>query len=165
MSVRTPRFSEETRLFNPGFLAVIVWSAAAGFHETVQTGMPFLLAFVAVPAVLHKPTREGLPRTSKTSLAGWLEAYPIFRVGFADRARALAPYVREGILFGTIRGLIAISGGGRIVPSPRPRVLSSYLTEATDEVRDCVRKSAFLGKWFARAGSTTTIMALWGVKP
>ena len=127
--------------------------------------MPFPLAFVAAPAVLHKPTREGLPRTSRTSLASWLEAYPSFRVGFADRARALAPYVREAILFGVIHRLMAISVDGEIIPSPRPRRLVSYLAEATEEVRDCIVKSAFVGKWFARAGSTTTIMALWGIKP
>ncbi len=33
------------------------------------------------------------------------------------------------------------------------------------EIDDCYRKADFVGRWFARAGTVTTIYAMWGVKP
>ena len=37
--------------------------------------------------------------------------------------------------------------------------------DATDEVRACIKKAEFVGKWFALSGDYTTVMALWGVAP
>jgi hypothetical protein len=69
------------------------------------------------------------------------------------------------ILFASVHGLISFSDGDRLLPSPRPAALSRYLDEATQEVRDCVRRAEFVGRWFAAAGTPTTVMALWGVTP
>ena len=165
MSSWTERSREETRLFNPGFLSLLIWSATTGYREVTGEGLPFELAFVALPASLHKPTRQALPRSPRTSLAAWLEENTYFRVGFAERAKGLAPFVREAILFGSIHGLIAVSEGGRIMASSQPRSLSRYRREATEEVRDCIRRAEFVGKWFGAAGTPTTVMALWGVVP
>jgi len=87
------RSREEAHLFNPGFLSLLVWSTVAGYEEATGEGLPFELAFVALPLSLHKPTREALPRSPRTSLAAWLEANAYFRVGFGERAKDL-PHLR-----------------------------------------------------------------------
>lgn len=165
MNSWTERSREEARLFNPGFLSLLVWSTTMGYKEATGDGLPYELAFVALPASLHKFTREALPRSPRTSLAAWLEENTYFRVGFAERAKGLAPFVREAVLFGSTHGLVGITEGGRLVGSPRPSNLTRYVREATEEVRDCIKRAEFLGKWFGAAGTPTTVMALWGVAP
>lgn len=164
MRAWSERTREEAHLLNPGFLGLVVWSAASGFHEADGAGLPFQLAFLVAPVTLHKGTREALPRSPRTSLAAWLEENPIFRAGLAERALALSPFVREGLLFGAAQDLFALASG-RIVPAARSRGLARYLRESSDEVRDCINRAGFVSKWFASAGSPTTVMALWGVKP
>src|SRR5271157_1037888 len=115
------RSREEALLFNPNFLGLLVWSAAAGYWDAAGNNFPFELAFLAVPVVLHKATRQALPQSPRTSLAAWLESNPYFRVGFHERATGLAPFVREGILFASVHGLIAFTAGGRLQNGRRPR--------------------------------------------
>jgi hypothetical protein len=165
MSAWTDRSREEAHLFNPGFLSLLVWSTVAGYREVTGEGLPFELVFVALPLSLHKPTREALPVNPRTSLATWLERNAYFRVGFAERAKGLALFTREAILFASTHGLLAPVEGGRLLSSPRPRTLSPYLRGATEEVRDCVKRAEFVGRWFGTAGTPTTIMDLWGVAP
>lgn len=165
MSSPAERSREEAYLLNPSFLSILVWSTTTGYKEAIGNGLPFELAFVALPVSLHKPTREALPRSIRTSLAAWLEENTYFRVGFAERANGLAPFVREAVLFGSTHGLVAITEGGQLLASPRASSLARYLQEATEEVRDCIKRAEFIGRWFGATGTTTTIMSLWGIAP
>ena len=123
-----------------------------------------MLAFVAVPIVLHKMTREGLPNTTRTSMASWLGENARAQVGLADRARALVPLVKEAVIFASNGAMLTIHES-RLVTSDRPRSMARFEREATDEVKDCIKKAEFVGKWFAGSGDYTTLMALWGVAP
>ena len=165
MTVWAARSREEAYLLNPSFCALIAWSSSVGYRGDGSSGMSYVLAFVAVPLTLHKPTREALPRSVRTSMPAWIEENTYFRVGFAERARSLAPFVREALLFGAVHGLFAFDDEHRIVPARRPRALSGYLREGTDEVKECVKKAEFIGRWLAASGSVETSLALWGVKP
>lgn len=164
----TPRWedrsSEQARLLNPAFLSVLLWSCAREYEKVDPQGLPYALAFIAMPVVLHKQTREGLPRTTRTSLATWIGENPQIHIGFADRAQALVPVVREAILFGCAAGLITLNGVCLRAVS-RPRGMSAFEGNATAEVKSAVSRASFLGKWFARGGTYTTVMALWGVAP
>lgn len=80
---------EQARLLNPAFLGTTVWSCAKGYASIDKHGLPYALSFMVVPIVLHKATRECLPRTPRTSMASWLGDNPRAQVGFAERARAL----------------------------------------------------------------------------
>jgi len=159
------RPTEEAYLLNPSFCALIAWSSALGYRRNGNDRMPYVLPFVSVPLTLHKPTRQALPRNVRTSMPAWIEENTYFRVGFAERARSLAPFVRDALLFGAVHGLFAFDDEHRLVPAPKPRALSGYLREATDEVEECVKKAKFVGRWLAASGSVETTMALWGVKP
>jgi hypothetical protein len=158
------RSVEQARLLNPAFLAALLWACTEGYSSIAEQGIPYPLLFVAMPVTLHKATRENLPRTARTSLAAWLVQNPQAHVLFAERATALVPLIKEGILFGANGQLIELSSS-RILASTQPRSMKSFLLQASEEVKDCMKKAKFVGKWFASSGDHTTIMALWGVTP
>lgn len=155
---------EEARLLNPAFLGALLWACAAGHAEEGNEGLPYPLAFVALPIVLHRATRAALPRDTRTSLPAWLVAHPRALVGFAERAGALVPATKGALLFAAGNGLFAVTDEG-IRAAPRPRSMTSFERGATEEVRECLKKARLVGRWFARAGSAATVMTLWGVAP
>jgi Family of unknown function (DUF6521) len=155
---------EQARLLNPAFLAALIWSSAEGYGSIDDQGIPYPLLFIAMPVVLHKSTRESLPRAISTSLAAWIGENPQVQVRFGERACSLVPLVKEGILFGANGQLLTLPSA-RIIAAKRPRSMASFLREASDEVNDCIAKSKFVGRWFASSGDYTTVMALWGIAP
>lgn len=155
---------EEARLLNPAFVAALLWACADGHGAETGTGLPYPLSFIGLTVVLHKPTRITLPRSKRTSLAAWLGAHPRALVGFSGRASALVSIVKGGLLFGCREGLITMDHE-RIHAGPRPRSIASFERETTDEVKDCLKRASFVGRWFAGAGQSGTVMALWGVSP
>lgn len=82
-----------------------------------------------------------------------------------ERAKGLAPFVGNAILFALTHGLITPDQRGHRRSSRRPRGLSRYVGDTTDEVRDCIDEAEFIGRWFGTAGTSATVMTLWGVAP
>ena len=158
------RSLEQARLLNPAFLGTLLWSCARGYASVVNGFQPYALSFLVAPAVLHKSTRESLPITIRTSLVAWLGENPRVHVGFSERAIALVPLVKEAILFAANGGLLQVQEA-RIVAGARPRGMAKFEREASAEVKACIKKAEFVGKWFALSGEYTTVMALWGVAP
>ena len=127
--------------------------------------MPFEESFLLLPFLLHRATREDLPRSTRTSLAVWLEEKPLARGRIAARARLLVPITKEALLFGGVHGLIHLDGGRLRAEGAWRRELDPVLLETTDEVKECVARASFVGKWFGEAGSGATVLALVGVRP
>jgi len=155
---------ELARLLNPAFLAALIWSCTEGYGSIDAQGIPYPLSFAAMPIVLHKSTRERLPRSISTSLAGWLGENPQVHVRFAERATSLVPLIKEGVLFGVNGQRLNISSS-RIVAAPKPRSMARFLRESSGEVQHCMTKAKFVGRWFASSGDYTTVMTLLGVMP
>ena len=158
------RSLEQARLLNPAFLGTLLWSCARGYASTANANQPYALSFLVAPVVLHKSTRESLPTTTRTSFVAWLAENPRVHVGFAERATALVPLVKEAILFATNGGVLQLQET-RVVAASRPRAMAKLEREASIEVNACIKKAEFVGKWFALSGDYTTVMALWGVAP
>ncbi|MGK2954622.1 MAG: three component ABC system middle component [Solirubrobacterales bacterium] len=140
---------EEARLLNPAFVAALLWACADGHGAEAGTGLPYPLSFIALPVLLHRPTRITLPSSKRTSLAAWLGAHPRALVGFSGRASALVTIVKGGLLFGCREGLIAMDHE-RVHAGPRPRSVASFERETTDEVKvssDTARESARHRRW------------------
>jgi hypothetical protein len=155
---------EQARLLNPAFVGTLLWSCARAYQTTAAQSQPYGLSFLVVPVVLHKSTRERLPPTTRTSIVAWVGENPRVVVGFAERARSLVPLVKEAVLFASNGGLLRVQES-RVVAEVRPRSMSRFEREASDEVKICLKKAEFIGKWFALSGDYTTVMALWGVAP
>ena len=165
MTPWTHRSPEERALLNPSFFSLLFWHAATGHMAEGRAGLPFGTGFLVLPMVLHRETRESLPKMVTTSLPVWLDDNPLVRARLAERARTLVPYTREALLFGGTRGFLTVSEHSVSAEQGWKRKISAELRRSSDEVRSCAKRADFLGRWFARAGSPATVMALMGVRP
>ncbi len=159
------RPKEEAYLLNPSFCCVILTAAIVGYTMEKKEGLPFPLAFMVLPIVLHKPTRDALPPNIRTSMAAWLQDNSSARVLFYERLVSLKPHTREAIQFGmSFERIVPGSGGGLGTPLTETDI-NQAIRELTGEVRECTMRARFLGKWFAAAGAAHIVMAFWGVRP
>lgn len=159
MKTWTDRPIEHRTLLNPAFLAVIVAEAATGYEAETGRPLPFALAFVTVPIVLHEPTREALP-TIATSMYTWLDRHPQARVHIPPLAQQFVRFTREAIRFGVRGGALQFAAGGALaaVALAPPKHKAE-----TGEVRRCRERARFTGRWLARAGDPGTVLASWGL--
>jgi len=161
------RSVEEANLLNPAFLTIISYQCIKGYSETVESGAPYILSFLVSPLVLHKKTRESLPRAVSTSFSTWIIRVQgsQARVQYAERTRSLVPCVKEAMAFGLAHKLFTLDSNSSLVISQDVRDPSRSNDDFTDEVADCFKKAHFCGRWIGRAGRIETVMALLGVKP
>jgi hypothetical protein len=157
---------EEAGLFNPAFLGVLLERTAYGYGErSGGLGLPWVLGFLALPAVLHRDTRERLPTSVNTSMAAWTRDNALLVDALPSRACILRPLVSEALLFGLAHGLLEHQDG-RLFPGTRQqRSPSDPWREPTDDFRECASKAAFFGRWCAKSGLPATVYALWGARP
>lgn len=159
------RLKEEAYLFNPAFCCTTLSVAMRSYEGVRDEGVPFPLAFMFLPIVLHKPTRESLPPSTRTSMAAWLLEHSEARVLFCERLISLKPHTREAIQFGMLLDWIVVSSDGLLETTLTNADVTRATRTLSDEARDCIMRARFLGKWIAEAGHTHTAMALWGVRP
>jgi len=160
------RAVEEANLFNPAFCATLLAKAADEFAKKAGMPLPFALAFLVLPVVLHQGTREALPGSTITSLLPWIQDNREQLVDFAVRVQRLREITREAILFAAQHESLALTQQGDIVVGPKRKSVTERRTGLfTSEVRQCVDRAGFIGRWFAAAGTTATIYAAWGIAP
>lgn len=159
------RSHEERVLLNPGFCANIIWHAARGYTDESGGTLSFEESFLVLPFVLHRETRGILPRTTQTSLAAWLDEYPLVRGRVVSRAQLLVPFTKEALTFGGVHGFIRLQDGKILAEMAWKKSVDRALKESSDEVRSCTKRADFIGKWFAQVGNAATIFALIGVRP
>lgn len=162
VDVTESRPIEEIALFNPAFLALLAHQAADQ-HAARSGGsaLPTPLVYVAVPLVLHGPTRRSLPGNVTTQMGEWIRAHPEAALGLGRRARALRPLISPGLRLGLTHGLLAAENGAlraRVLPRRRRGMARSA------EVDACLNKAGFVGRWFSEQPDLTTTMALWGLR-
>lgn len=156
------RPAERDALYNPAFIALTLAQAAAEHERRTGDGLPFALAFLVAPIVLHGPTRQALPKQARSKMALWLQEHPVQRAGLGRRAASLVPDVRAGIRYGLRSGSLILEDA--ILTAPKPRVASDNIM-LSGEVNDILKRASFMGGWFALAGPASGIYALWRVKP
>ncbi len=161
---RPRKSAEESALLNPAFIATVIHRAVGGFEREVNTGMPFVLAFLVSPVVLVESVRTALPSRVDSSLATWLQANPGSRLQFAENAAALVPVVRDGLMFGIARDVLMLADD-RLRVTPLPRGAATLMSKNTKDFQDVLNHANFVGRWYAHAGTAETIMTLWGVRP
>lgn len=150
----------ERALFNDAFLGMLV-AVAARHYEKKSGGepMPWPLAFIVVPLVVHSYFREQLPGTTAARFSTWIADRPILHASFPDRAVALTPFVKRGLRYG-LRGRILQLEDGAI----RSRIpLGRYESLASSEAKDAAHQAAFLGRWFAVTRDVSAIYRQFGL--
>jgi ABC-three component (ABC-3C) system Middle Component 3 len=155
------RSPESAALLNPALLAVVCAAAASQYERESGEAMPWPLAFLVAPLVLHRGTRDVLPRSIRSHLSTWITSNPVIRAGFPQRAQSLTGLVREGLRFGMAYGALSVTaeGGIRGILSPSARPIED------GDAADIVRSAGFVGKWFTKADQPATLFALLGVAP
>lgn len=165
MTIWADRSREERSLLNPAFCANLMWHAARGYAGNGAGMLSFEESFLVLPIVLHRETREGLPRSTRTSLAVWLDEHPLARGRIASRASLLVPFSKEALTFGGLHGFIRLEEGRLHAEDSYKKVVNRVLRQSSDEVRDCAKRAELVGKWFSETGTATTVLALIGVCP
>lgn len=128
-------------------------------------GMPLPMAYLVLPVVLHRPTRDLVPRAVTTTLHGWLQEHPELRINFADRTKELAPFTREAVLFLGVRGQLHVGGEGTVTVTGKLGRGKAALLDNSEEMKSSLTKAKFVGRWFASAGEPATVFQMWGVCP
>ena len=154
---------EVANLFNPAFCALALHNAVAGFEKKAGQGMDYGLAFLVLPVVLHRPTREALPARITSKLHAWIQAHEQVRVGLVRRVTAMVPTTREGLLFAMQRQILNVNADGLLVTSLIQQ-MGSFEPPGPSDTPECLERADFLGKWFGASGSTSSILAAWGVQ-
>jgi hypothetical protein len=152
----------EANLFNPAYCALLLRQAVDGYQKTALRGLDYAAAFLVLPVVLHQATRALLPGTVATKLHFWAQRHHEVRIGFAQRMQELVPITKEALLFGLQHEALRLNEAGALVVGARR--LHGYDLAPGSEVADCLKKALFVGRWFADAGSTGTVLAAWDVK-
>jgi len=93
------RPTEVANLLNPAFCGYLLMEYVKQYEVETGTGVPFELMFLLLPVVLHKPTRECLPSSTRTHFPVWLQRHPEIRIDFANRVKDLIEITKESIFF------------------------------------------------------------------
>lgn len=168
MNAWKERTHEERHLLNPAFCSALLWSAAKGATAKAhypRKSLSFLESFIVLPLVLHQKSRQNIPNILTSSLPVWISAQPLLIANLPTRARSLVPYTREAITFGGNNSLFALEEDQIIVSTNFDRAIKAMLRTSSDEVRECMKKAEFVGKWFAHTGTPETIFTLFGIRP
>ena len=165
MTPWSERSREERTLLNPGYCANLLWHSTRGHASLDGDALAFEEAFLVLPIVLDRCTRDALPRDTRTSLATWLGGDALARGRIATRAQILAEFTKEALLFGGVHGFLSIHEGRVAGAGAWSKAVRKSLRASSDEVRETARKAEFVGKWFASAGSAATVLALMGMRP
>lgn len=153
---------EVANLLNPAFCGEILLRAVTQYRTTSGRAFPYALAFLVLPIVLHKRTRESIPPRTRQQLHAWLQEHQDVRVGFSERAKEMVPFTNETVIFLLQLNQLSISDRGELFISRRSR---TRRVQTTAEIDDCYSKASLIGRWFARSGAVENIFAMWGVKP
>lgn len=160
------RVTEEAYLFNPAFCATMLAKTTEDYTKKAGHPLPFALAFLVLPIVLHQGTRRALPSSTVTSLLPWIQDNREQLVDFANRVSRLGAITREAVVFGAQHQTLALAATGDLELGVKRQSATEKRTGLfTTEARECVDRAGFVGRWFAAAGTTATIYAAWGVTP
>lgn len=148
-------------MLNPALVTAVVTAAANRFSSVSAADMPWELSFLIVPMALHQDTRTAIPSRLDSHLPKWVERHPVIHAGLAPRARAMAPFVREGLRYGLRTEQLILHSSGLIHGEPHGRIPRKYGAD----VPHIIAAAAFLGSWFATIDDPPTVFAVLGVTP
>ncbi len=157
---------EVANLLNPAFCGqVVVRTVKSYLAESRGKPMPYPLAFIILPLVLHSRTRQSIKGTTR-HFQVWLNGVQAVKVGLGSRARSLVPYTRQALTFTTqTRALVVSETTAAISLGVKLKTIRSRNFPISNETKECLTKADILGKWFARSNSSTTIYASLGLMP
>ncbi|MFF5414620.1 three component ABC system middle component [Streptomyces albidoflavus] len=152
--------SETQALFNPAFGAYLLASAVSAATKKAERPLSWPSAFLVLPLVLPTDTRDSLPGKSTVTLTAWANDNPRLQAAFAERAAALTTYTRTSLRTAMRHHAIDVTPAGLSCPrTPKPPSAAPG-----EEVADCARAAALVGRWLAVTDPIRAFTTL-GVRP
>ncbi|MEE4577550.1 three component ABC system middle component [Paenibacillus polymyxa] len=157
------RPEEVANLLNPAFCGEIIRRCIRKYYENTEVPFQYSLIFLILPIVLHRGTREKIQSSTRKQMHVWIQENQKVRIGFAARAKNLVPVTKETLAFLMQLKAIHINKDGSIKITKYKK--TNLASHNDGEIADILKKAETIGKWFANAGTTSTIYTMWGVKP
>ena len=159
------RAPEEANHFNPAYCGALIYEFTRAYQNARKVPVSYALVFCALPIALHPKTRRRLPSSTVTRLLPWIERNQDVRVGFAERARSLSPYVREAFRYAVAHQAIRFANGGCVATgNKRASFTPQVLRDTTPDIQETVHAIRMTARWFAVSGDVPTILAAWGIR-
>lgn len=153
-----------SNLLNPAFCGEVIRRTLVQYcKDSGKEGLPFSLAFFILPIILHKQTRDLLPKTKRTKLHEWLTNNEELKLLIVPRIIYLTPYTRESLLFLIGHGIVEINTNGEIVPTITRS--KSFHKNYTEEISDILNSAEKLGRWINTFPSEKITYTFFGIKP
>lgn len=150
-------------LLNPAFCGEIIRLATSSYEKKAGKPLAFPLSFLILPLVLHKKTRDTLPKTIATKLHDWLSSNDELKIGMAERIKYLVPYTRETILFLLFHEVLSLDNAGQLTVTSTSKV--QYPDSLTEEIHEILKKSQSIGRWMAVFPRESMVYTMFGIQP
>lgn len=162
---------EVANLLNPAFCSLLLRDTIKEYQRAKSAELPYALLFLILPIILHKSTREILPRSKTTKMNPWLDENPSVLIGFPERVISLKAITKEAVFFGLNKDVISQNGQDAVFSATQKVFRKSKELKARldrldqSEIQEIQRQASFIGRWFATVPSIATIYTMWGIKP
>lgn len=150
-------------LFNPAFCGEIIRIVANNYNKNTSIKFPFAFTFLVLPILLHKETRERMPRTTRSYFFVWVEENDYLFFDFSKRTKSMVKYTKEALIFSLAYKRIAISEQGEIITSTDKA--KQFEGEDFEEYNEIVKRAEMLGKWLATTSDVKSIYSFFRITP
>lgn len=150
-------------LLNPAFCGEILRRFIKAYNDNSENKTSFLLCFIVLPIVLHKETREQLPKTTNTHLLTWIDSKDALFIDFPNRVRDMKPYTNESLMFLLNQQAIIFNKESKIETVTFRK--KKFNGEGTAEAEEILKKAEFLGKWLTKADDIKTLFSFLRITP
>lgn len=151
LEARRDKLSELQLIQNPSLGGFLIWHYGLGFQEADSQMSNFLLAFLVLPIILHKPTLEFVASTRQSSglslFAAKLGEHHENLLAVHTRAHALRPLTLQSIAFAANKRLITVDYANGRFRSNTPDRKPPSLPERVKRMPPAAHK---LGGWFSK---------------
>lgn len=150
-------------LFNPAYCGEIIRRTAESYYKNCNKQLPYAYSFLILPILLHKSTRQKLPKSTRKYLFTWVEENDFLFIDFTSRVKNMKPFTKEAISFLIANNKMIIDNdGGMEVFEYRKKNPTGNNIEETQEI---FRKAKLLGSWFAISGDVKSIYSFFRITP
>jgi hypothetical protein len=123
------RSNEIAYLLNPAFCGRLLYSLINKYNQEANRPLPFVLAYLVLPLLLHKRTRNAID--SRTQMLIWIQRNESLLVSFAERAEELVPITNEAIELLLQSGCIRLTATAELEVNPTMPALSKTVSQMT----------------------------------
>ncbi|HDV5560839.1 TPA: hypothetical protein RI793_003473 [Vibrio cholerae] len=156
---------DELALYNPAYLGYLLYSSIREYNSASGRRFSSNLSFLVIPLSVNKIFYSRLPSKTTTSLDKWIGENDGYLVLFSKLAESFIPAVVDALEFLALNGLIDVDINGDINIINGNLPMTSALFNKSEDMKQSLRASKFLGKWFSFMESDVTVFAKFGVQP